>query len=196
MPKKYDLAGKVIGSLTITKQVGRNKHKKLLWACRCTCGREIILPSREAMNRKECRCPNFVEVGKCKICGNNKQFYKDPNNRNGHKPVCVDCYNAKRKERYYNLKREVMEHYGGCHCAICGEKDITKLSIDHINGGGYRQAKYDKIVGSSLYSWLRRNLYPEGYQVLCMTCNMGKGKKSTEEFKDWILKTADYLRNK
>jgi hypothetical protein len=29
--------------------------------------------------------------------------------------------------------------------------------------------------GVRFYSWLRRNNYPEGYQVLCFNCNIAKG---------------------
>ena len=34
----------------------------------------------------------------------------------------------------------------------------------------YRQ----KVSISSIYSWLIRNNYPEGFQVLCYNCNLGK----------------------
>jgi len=51
------------------------------------------------------------------------------------------------------------------------------------------------LVGTSLYSWLRTNGYPPGYQVLCITCNMAKGEMSTDELRQWILRTADYLRS-
>lgn len=74
-------------------------------------------------------------------------------------------------------KATVMNHYGGTPaiCACCGESAIEFLTIDHIDGRGSEHR--DKIGrdGSSLYVWLIRNGFPEGFQVLCMNCNFSKG---------------------
>jgi len=64
-----------------------------------------------------------------------------------------------------------MNHYGG-RCACCGINDLDVLSIDHINGGGRKQHQKE---GPLRYNKLRRQGYPEGYQVLCMNCNQAKG---------------------
>ena len=69
-----------------------------------------------------------------------------------------------------------MAHYSGGSpkCACCGESMFEFLSIDHIGGGGKAHRK--KIGGSSyLYSWLERNGFPEGFQVLCHNCNQAIG---------------------
>jgi len=73
----------------------------------------------------------------------------------------------------HQLKLEVLTHYGGeppC-CQICGFEDIRALSIDHIEGDG---REHRKKIGSGLRAWLKRNHYPEGYQVLCMNCQFIK----------------------
>lgn len=65
-------------------------------------------------------------------------------------------------------------------CACCGAKQVEFLTIDHIHGGG---AKHRRSLGggslsggaSKLYSWLRRNGFPEGYRVLCQNCNFSRG---------------------
>lgn len=58
-------------------------------------------------------------------------------------------------------------------CACCGCNDYDCLTIDHIYNDG---AKHRKEIGASnLYSWLKVNNYPEGFQVLCYNCNMVKG---------------------
>jgi hypothetical protein len=99
-------------------------------------------------------------------------------------------------KRYYNLNKEnlcnsknisnrklkidTFSYYsnGTPKCACCGEDIIEFLTIDHING--FRESldykEYNKHKhGTSLYSWLKRNKYPEGYQVLCFNCNSAKG---------------------
>lgn len=71
-------------------------------------------------------------------------------------------------ERDYNARKrqEVLDYYGNL-CSCCGETEPMFLTIDHINGGG---GKHAKKVGY-LASWLVRNGFPEGFQILCMNCN-------------------------
>lgn len=75
------------------------------------------------------------------------------------------------------LRFQVLNHYsnGKLECACCGEKITKFLTIDHINNNGNRErAELNLKAGCRFYAWLRRNNYPEGYQVLCMNCNFGK----------------------
>jgi len=84
-------------------------------------------------------------------------------------------------EKTQALKREVFSVYSKklsksnepcCHC--CGENtSLDFLCIDHIDGRKNRK-KVDKRRGSALYSFLKRNSYPSGYQVLCWNCNSTK----------------------
>ena len=66
---------------------------------------------------------------------------------------------------------EALERYGG-KCMCCGEKQKEFLCFDHINGGG---GKHRKEVGSKIVVWLKKNNYPDTFQVLCHNCNMSKG---------------------
>jgi len=59
---------------------------------------------------------------------------------------------------------------------LCDEDRIYALVIDHINGGG---CKHAKVVGS-IYSWLIKNNYPSGYQVLCQNHNKEKARINNE----------------
>jgi hypothetical protein len=71
------------------------------------------------------------------------------------------------------IKEDVIWHYsfGSMRCAACGFNDMRSLSIDHIAGGG---RKHLREIKGSLYSWLKRNNYPLGFQVLCMNCQYVK----------------------
>ena len=89
------------------------------------------------------------------------------------------------RERKQALKVEVLSHYGGgkCICVKCGFSDIRALSIDHIEGGGNRHTKRIlKKSGSSFYSWLKKEGYPEGYQTLCMNCQFIKRMEQDEYY--------------
>ncbi len=83
----------------------------------------------------------------------------------------------KRYQYKIALKSEVFSRYsmGLPKCVSCGVTDIDILCIDHINGGGNSQRRTLGISGSTaFYRWLRENNYPDGYQILCMNCNMKK----------------------
>lgn len=79
-----------------------------------------------------------------------------------------------------SVRSEVLEAYGG-KCACCGEARNEFLAIDHVNGDG---ADHREMVtngrtrhegGAVVYSWLKRNGYPEGFRVLCHNCNCARG---------------------
>jgi len=84
---------------------------------------------------------------------------------------CRACHNRSKLIKE-TLRREVIQAYGG-QCVCCGEKEIKFLQIDHVDGNG---AAHRRQIGrSNLYRWLRNNHYPEGFQVLCASCNWAKG---------------------
>ena len=83
-------------------------------------------------------------------------------------------YSTRSKDK---LKSEIFSTYGcgELKCKGCGESDLAVLTIDHINGGGNQHRK--KIgckTGCSFYRWLKKNGYPEGFQVLCFNCQFRK----------------------
>lgn len=80
---------------------------------------------------------------------------------------------ARARERNAKLKAAVYAAYGGYVCACCGETEPHFLSIDHINNDGYRHRK-ETGAGWTFFSWLAKNGFPPGFQVLCMNCNHGK----------------------
>ena len=77
------------------------------------------------------------------------------------------------KEYRRKRKLSVIQHYGG-KCKCCGEKEPVFLVIDHIDGGGTKHKKLIKAKGGGFYDWLKRNNFPEGFQVLCQNCNWAK----------------------
>ena len=130
---------------------------------------------------------------KCKKCFSNKsskKFTIRKANRDGLDCVCKKCRAAKSLEYYYNhigryketrkvyadkLRLDALVAYSQNppFCKCCGEKEQRFLCIDHINGNGGDERK--KIGHTTqFYLYLRRNKYPNGYQILCHNCNMAR----------------------
>lgn len=74
------------------------------------------------------------------------------------------------------LREQVFTAYGCYKCACCGESEPMFLSIDHVenNGAEMRKSGIHSRGGTQFYQWLRKNKFPDGFQVLCMNCNVGK----------------------
>jgi hypothetical protein len=75
----------------------------------------------------------------------------------------------------------VLGHYsnGSPACACCSESERDFLVIDHIEGHGneHRRQIFGRAQsGWRFYSWLVKQGFPTGFQVLCFNCNMSKAK--------------------
>ena len=92
----------------------------------------------------------------------------------GHK----ELLRVARGNRAKKIKMEVLSHYSETpmrQCAHCSMSDIDVLTIDHMNGGGNAHRRTLGLPsGTTFREWLRRNKFPEGYQVLCANCNLKK----------------------
>ena len=96
--------------------------------------------------------------------------------------ICIDKRNGwyqgsttqeKDTQRRKDRREAVLEHYGG-RCACCGEDEQCFLAIDHTDGEGNTHRKEINKYGSTFFKWLIDKDFPEGFQVLCHNCNMGK----------------------
>lgn len=134
----------------------------------------MALSSKERQRR--CRARR-IEQCMCSQCGKNSPH------KNGQLcRICLDKHNAWYKTSDYRDrytikraedKRAVMDHYGG-KCFCCGEAEPCFLAIDHINGDGNSHRRKIGKWGSGFFKWLIENDFPDGFQILCHNCNMGK----------------------
>ena len=112
----------------------------------------------------------------------------------GFQVLCWNCNNKKHLDKVMQMpsknkkgeyardykkatKLEVFSAISNNHleCACCKENsDINLLTVDHIEGRknvGHGRS----FSGDRLYTWLRKNNYPKGFQLLCWNCNATKG---------------------
>ena len=80
------------------------------------------------------------------------------------------------------MKSEVLTYYGNgkLACVKCGFNDMRALTLDHIKGGGEQKRKKGEGCGVTLYYFLRKRNYPEGYQTLCANCQFIKRVENHE----------------
>lgn len=92
----------------------------------------------------------------------------------------AEYYERRGRKRAQERRREnrlhVVDHYGG-RCECCGESEEAFLAVDHINGGGYQHRKSIGGGSDGLYSWLIRNNFPPGFQMLCHNCNFAESHR-------------------
>jgi hypothetical protein len=72
---------------------------------------------------------------------------------------------------YYTLRYNLSATKPQCNCPGHVETCIELLVIDHKKK---RTKKEKGLTGKSFYKYLKENNYPEGYQVLCFSCNFVK----------------------
>ena len=133
-----------------------------------------------------------------------EDFHRDKARKDGHRLTCKECarvrtsvWHAEQQERdaayrhEYARRPDVMlrkreelrerhladkeaafAHYGEA-CARCGSGD--DLQIDHIDDSGEDHRRTDKEA-RTMYRWLRKHGYPDGFQTLCRSCNLAKAR--------------------
>lgn len=119
---------------------------------------------------------NLARVAHCVSCGapTGKRV------KGGTKYLCDECAAArdrlKQRMVRHRRRRRVLEHYsdGNLRCAHCGVDHYPFLSLDHVEGGGKKHHRQLSASGDAIETWLIRNDFPPGYQVLCCNCNWMK----------------------
>ena len=98
---------------------------------------------------------------------------------------CQTCINKDKARSKFAFDRWRMQNRyaaifvysnGEIKCKCCGESNIRFLTIDHIEGRGnvHRKDILNTPSGTEFYSWIVKNKFPPGYQVLCWNCNCAK----------------------
>jgi hypothetical protein len=114
---------------------------------------------------------------KCVRCDQSRsldEFYSNPRQRDGLHSYCKSCCRDIKQVARDKTRDLVFSAYGGYICVCCGETEPLFLTIDHIHNDGAAHRKSINGGGTRLYDWLRARNYPDGFQVLCLNCNMGK----------------------
>lgn len=157
-----------------TKTIGDFPRRAVDYAC-TKCRGEY---AKEAYRKKvaEASKAELAEY-RAKVC--ERQNRKRREKLEAMTPVDRERYMAEinegNKRRRDAVRHEVYQAYGGYRCACCGETERAFLSINHVNNdGAAHKREFNLRTGEQMYRWLKRNGFPQGFQILCMNCQCGK----------------------
>ncbi len=153
--------------------IGKDKAKTDEFRAKGICTGCKKRPALEGRNKcLECteysrsRTKKARELGMCMTCRTREA--------EEGKKACKRCRLVSSKRRK-ELKVRVLKAYGGCRCSCpgCSETLVQLLTIDHVNNDGkaHRERLWN---GSRVYKDLEDRGFPEGFRVLCMSCNWGR----------------------
>lgn len=124
---------------------------------------------------------NYYEENKEKIRNTANLWYKDNKEKGKGNSARWIKENPKKTKSYkISLKLSALKMINEkVECAICGEKNLKYLTVDHIKNDG---AKYRKLRGNeNFYSKLIKNKISEEelnfLQILCWNCNCSKSRE-------------------
>ena len=144
--KFNDLTGKKIGRLTVLYRVGNNAHNKVMWHCRCDCGKEkdIIGSLLNTGRTKSCGCL----IVESTIKRSTKHGYRYSNLYGARSHLINRCTNPKDKK---------YEYYGGRGIKVCEEwlnkETGAKAFCDWAIKNGYKEGlTIDRIDVNGDYS--------------------------------------------
>ena len=124
------------------------------------------------------------EERKAKVKKYNKKYASQPVAKASKKARSQIPQNKeKRKAEVQKLKKDVFTKYSKRHsnsdipcCRCCGlNEHLDFLTVDHIDGRKSRPKEEQGLLGANLTRWLRKNNFPDGFQILCFNCNATKG---------------------
>jgi hypothetical protein len=83
------------------------------------------------------------------------------------KPSTRKKINDARRRSKHQDRIDAIAAYGG-KCFCCGETELVFLVLDHVNGGG---RKHRASISYNMYTWAKRNNYPDILRIACHNCN-------------------------
>lgn len=142
MGNPIDLIGRRFGRLVVIDRAGKNRHREVVWRCRCDCDNECIVG-----------CGN-LRSGKTRSCGClSADMARERNTSHGK--YGTRLYNIWRnmKARCYRVSCQDFANYGGRGITMADDwKNQFRAFYDWAMANGYHEAlTIDRIDGNGNY---------------------------------------------
>lgn len=168
----------VIRPTEIAKRYGVTKHAVYLFVRRHPSLMRMLGKSEESIEKArnaEARVRKQDRKRRAKATADPASFARRKDGKkkwaNANRKLVRKRFNARRLK----LRQEAIAHYGG-KCECCGESQYEFLAIDHKNNDG---AAHRKSLNSGqrreIFSYLKKQGWPEEFRVLCHNCNCAIG---------------------
>lgn len=178
-PGFVDLTGRRYGKLLVIQFAGMKPSKDARWLCKCDCGNEMTVDTRE-LNR-----------GNTASCGCSRRKPRDPDipqraarNRvlRSYKGTC-----ARSRGHCWELADEDFDRLMSQDCYYCGQPpSLVTRSQGRYEGGEFVHGSLDRVDNNLGYTL-------ENTVACCVICNHAKKDMSVDEFMAWIARLTERL---
>lgn len=166
-----NLIGKKYGMLTVIEMLEERSHGHIQWRCVCECGVEVI--TRGA----------YLKRGEKKSCG---QHGLSSGEAAFNNLFNVYLHGARQRGLTFELTKEQFAALTKQTCHYCGSSPMQERILSQCNGS-YMYNGIDRIDNDQGY--VIDNVVP-----CCGFCNKAKGKKTYQEFTDWLNKLVEFRK--
>lgn len=139
-----DRTGQRFGRLTVIEEAGRDKHRNVIWKCRCDCGNESYVTTADLKKTKSCGCWNIDAI-----------IQRNTRHGASKRGSITKLYKvwAAVKQRCTNPKNKAYKNYGGRGVKLCDEwleyEPFEKWAFEN----GYAEGlQLDRIDNNGSYS--------------------------------------------
>lgn len=108
----HDLTGRKFGRLEVIERNGSDKHKHIVWMCKCKCGNFVNVPSNRLLNENTMSCGCLKK--EIELNGNNNKIH-------GESKTKLFKVWVGMKQRCFNENIKGYENYGGRGITVCEE---------------------------------------------------------------------------
>jgi hypothetical protein len=175
-------SGMVFGRLTLIDRFqSRDKRGLSLykWRVRCSCGNDSVTSQSNLQFGRVASCGCYMRerarelMKKCTCAGKNKL----PPGETAFNAICQNYrISARDRNRPFELSKDQMRALITANCTYCG---YPPYRVRRVNKSQFTYNGIDRIDNSLGY--VAGNVVP-----CCIDCNNAKGKRSKEEFLEWL----------
>lgn len=182
MSARANRAGKRFGRLLVVEDLGPSEKGFRWWGCRCDCGEQVAVRSRE-LDRGHTQSCGCLKIEASSRAGGRNKLPRGEASLN--ELMASYMKSAKTRGYLWSLTKDQFRNLVTGECVYCGVKLDRERKPNAGVNGGFRYTGIDRVDNQEGYS--EGNVVP-----CCWDCNRAKGSLSMCEFKNWIARLIEH----